>query len=231
MKKKTTYSRLKKVLVIFLVFVLAFVAYVEIVNRNSKQMTYRQKVLKAVYPLWMWFSRSTGKHKDKHSGNQLPPVSFYSLKAKLINGDTLDFAKLEGRKVLIVNTASECGYTGQYRELQHLYENSDLAIIGFPANDFKGQEPGSNQEIAAFCKANYGVTFHLAEKSGVLKGNEQNPVFRWLTDPGQNGWNSQQPSWNFSKYLVNENGALTHYFGPSVSPGGKEMRKALSSKK
>ena len=103
-------------------------------------------------------------------------------------------------------------------------------ILGFPANDFKGQEPGSNQDIAAFCKANYGVTFPLSEKASVLKGPGQHPVYKWLTEPSQNGWNNQEPSWNFSKYLVDEKGKLVNYFGPSVSPGGKEMQKAVAAK-
>ena len=164
MKKKSAYSRIKKFILALLVVVLAFIVYVEIVNRNSKQMTYRQKVLKAVYPILMWFSGSTGKHKDRLSGSQAPHVPFYTLKAKLINGDSINFSDFKGKKVLIVNTASECGYTGQYKELQDLYEKSGIVIVGFPANDFKGQEPGSNEEIATFCKANFGVTFPLAEK-------------------------------------------------------------------
>lgn len=230
MGRKSIYSKGKRLLAILLLVTLAFVVYVEIANRNSKQMTYRQKVLKAVYPIWMWISRSTGKHKDNLAGEKTPPVSFYSLAVKLINGDTLALQAFQGRKVLIVNTASECGYTDQYRELQELHARTGLAIIAFPANDFKGQEPGTNEDIARFCKANFGVTFPLAEKSRVVKGEDQHPVFRWLTDPSQNGWNNKAPSWNFSKYLVNETGMLVNYFGPSVSPNGKEMLRAIAEK-
>ena len=121
---------------------------------------------------------------------------------------------------MIVNTASECGYTAQYAELQQLYTKyaDQLTIIGFPSNDFKEQEKGTDDEIAAFCKVNFGVTFPLAKKSSVLKGLGQNEVFQWLTMKEMNGWNEQQPTWNFSKYLIDEKGRLTHYFDPSVVP-------------
>lgn len=228
-KGNTGYRKLKRVLIVLVILLAAFAIYVEIVNRNSKQMTYRQKVLKAVYPVWMWFARTTGKHKEQLSETKKAPVSFYTLKARLNNGDSLDFNTLKGKKVVIVNTASECGYTDQYSDLQKLYKSAGdkLVIIGFPANDFKNQESGANEQIAQFCKANYGVTFPIAEKSVVVRSAEQNPVFTWLTDPALNGWNDKQPGWNFSKYVIDESGNLTHYFGSSVSPGGKEFMKAI----
>jgi len=138
-------------------------------------------------------------------------------------------ASLKGKKILLVNTASECGYTGQYDQLQKLYSgyNNQLVIIGFPANDFKEQEKGTNEEIAAFCKQNYGVSFPLAEKSVVVKASHQNNIFQWLTDPAKNGWNKQAPTWNFCKYLVNEEGMLTNYFGPAVEPTSEEIIKAI----
>ncbi len=224
------YRKVKRVLLVILVCIFAFATYVEIVNRNSKQMTYRQKVLKAIYPQWMWWTKTTGNNNERMKGQKAPPVSFYSLQTGLNNGDTLAFNTLKGKKVMIVNTASHCGYTDQYRDLQKLHElyKDRLVIIGFPANDFKQQEPGTDREIAEFCRANYGVTFQLAEKSSVLKTDLQNGVFRWLTDPLQNGWNEQEPSWNFSKYLVNERGELVNYFGPSVSPLDKEVKQAIS---
>ncbi len=122
--------------------------------------------------------------------------------------------------MLLINTASDCGYTGQYKELEKLYQQykQRLMIIGFPANDFKEQEKGSDEEIAEFCRINYSVTFPLMKKSTVVKSPEQNPVFQWLTDKNKNGWNNQPPTWNFSKYLVNEEGILTSYFDPSISP-------------
>lgn len=225
-----TYRRLKRTGIGLLIFVAAFAAYVEIVNRNSKHMTYRQKVLKAIYPVWMWWTKLTGKNTKELSGNTQPAVSFYSLKSVLNNGDTLDFNTLNGKKVMLVNTASNCGYTNQYADLEKLSDQykEKLVVIAFPANDFKEQEKGSDAEIAEFCKLNYGITFPLMKKAVVVASPEQHPVFRWLTDPKQNGWNSTMPSWNFTKYLVDENGVLVNYFGPSVSPLNGEVEAAIN---
>lgn len=223
--------KLKKIIIVILILVGLFVVYVEIANRNSKNMTYRQKVLKAVYPALMWFTKLTGKNtKELSRKAQEPPVSFYTLSAVANNGDSIGFDLFQEKKILIVNTASNCGYTGQYSDLQELAEKypERLVVIGFPANDFKEQEKGSDEEIAAFCKKNFGVSFPLMKKSVVIKTAEQNPVFRWLTDPALNGWNSQAPSWNFSKYLVNEKGMLIRYFGPSVSPLSDQIISAIT---
>ena len=159
-----------------------------------------------------------------------PLQSIYDLSVTLNNGTTILLSKYKGKKLLLVNTASDCGFTNQYDALQKLYsENNDkLEIIGFPANDFKQEEKGSDEEIAQFCKINYGVTFPLVKKSSVIAGPEQNPVFQWLTDKNKNGWTSKKPSWNFSKYLVNENGILINYFDPSVSPTGKDVLNAIN---
>ncbi len=130
---------------------------------------------------------------------------------------------------MLVNTASDCGYTGQYDDLQKLSEKykDRLVVIGFPANDFKEQEKGTDEEIAAFCKINFGVSFPLMKKSSVKKGPEQNPVFQWLTDPAKNGWSKQPPSWNFCKYLVDEEGRLTHYFASTIEPLSTHITSAL----
>lgn len=224
-------KKLKRSLFVLLLLIAAFAVYVEIVNRNSTHMTYRQKVLKAIYPALMWWTNLRGKNVTKLSHEERqPPVSFYSLKGLLNNDTELDFATLKGKKVLLVNTASDCGYTDQYNDLQQLYEDNkeQLVILGFPANDFKEQEKGTDEEIAQFCKKNYGVAFPLMKKSSVVKGGTQNPVFRWLTDSALNGWNSKPPSWNFAKYLVNENGVLTNYFGSSISPVSKDVLKAVN---
>lgn len=212
--------KLKRFFIVLLITIAAFAVYVEIANRNSKNMSYRQKVLKTVYPALMWFTRLTGKNTKELSGTKQPPVSFYSLKTTLNNGDTLDFSGFKGKKVMLVNTASDCGYTNQYEDLQKLSDQykDKLVVIGFPANDFKEQEKGTDAAIAEFCKKNYGITFPLAQKTVVIKSAEQNPVFQWLTDSTKNGWNTKPPAWNFSKYLVNEEGILTNYFGSSVSP-------------
>lgn len=185
-------------------------------------MTIKQKISKAIYPVLMSVTKLLGKNSKTMNNEQgiVAPQSVYDLKVALNNGNTLDLASLRGRKVLFVNTASECGYTNQYADLQKLYEQykDKLVIIGFPANDFHEQEKGSDEEIGQFCQINFGVNFPLAKKSIVIKSSGQNPVFAWLTHKAQNGWNEQAPSWNFSKYLVNERGVLTHYFDPSISP-------------
>jgi glutathione peroxidase len=161
----------------------------------------------------------------------IPSVPFHSLSVTLNNGNELRFENLKDRKVLIVNTASNCGYTNQYEELQKLYENrkDKLIILAFPSNDFKEQEKGNDREIAEFCQINYGVTFPLAKKSVVVKSADQNKVFQWLTHKELNGWNEHQPPWNFSKYLINEIGVLTHYFDPAVSPLSPEVLKAIDN--
>ena len=231
-EKRKGWRKLKRTLFVIGVVLALFCMYVEIINRNSVNMSYRQKILKAVYPALMWFNKITGKKTNVKSNEQKQPVqSFYHLSIQLNDGSALDMESLKGKKVLLVNTASDCGYTGQYADLQKIYEaNKDhLVVIGFPANDFKEQEKGSDEEIAAFCQRNYGVTFPLAKKSVVIKGGEQNTVFRWLTDKSLNGWNEQEPTWNFSKYLVNEEGVLTHYFDPAVSPSGKEITEAIAN--
>ena len=209
---------MKKAVILFILLITVATGYVVIVNRNSTTMTTRQKLLKAVYPVFMWMQGK--KAKVLTNEKTQPPVSFYSLKATLSNGGEFDFNQLKGKKVLLVNTASNCGYTNQYDDLQKLNEKfqNKLVILGFPANDFKEQEKGNDEEIAQFCKINFGVTFPLMKKSSVIRSADQNEVFKWLTDSVKNGWNRKQPSWNFSKYLINEQGVLTNYFDPSVSP-------------
>ena len=125
--------------------------------------------------------------------NIQPFQSFYSLSVRLNNGALLSFDSLRGRKLLLVNTASDCGYTNQYSDLQKLYEehHDKLTVIAFPANDFQEQEKGSDEEIGNFCKINFGVTFPIALKSSVVKGNDQQKVFQWLTDKTKNGWNNK----------------------------------------
>ena len=196
------------------------------------QMTIRQKFLKLVYPLFLFFSKSGNKSKTIFNQQKTKPsISFYSLSTQLNNGSLIEFEKLRGKKVLVTNTASDCGYTGQYEALQEIYSRfeKNLVVVGFPSNDFKEQEKGTDEEIAKFCKLNYGVSFPLAKKSVVLKTAEQNPVYAWLTKKELNGWNDKAPVWNFSKYLINEEGILTHYFDPAVSPLDQEMQDAINS--
>jgi glutathione peroxidase len=169
-----------------------------------------------------------GKKKPV-TGTAKPIVSFYSLTAQLNNGNRFGFEQLKNKNVLIVNTASNCGYTNQYEALEQLYKQyrGNLIVLGFPANDFKNQEEGTDAEIANFCKVNFGVTFPLMKKSVVVKTNDQHPIFAWLTNPALNGWNSQEPTWNFCKYLINTEGQLTHFFAQSVSPTSEEVVDAI----
>jgi|SRR5690554_6908760 len=194
-------------------------------------MDFKQKLLKFLYPLIMRLSKSTeGKGKIISNEKRIEPIiSFYDLVLTQNNGQKVNFGQFKNKKVLLVNTASNCGYTGQYAELQQMHEKfpTKLAIIGFPANDFKEQEKGDDDEIAQFCQTNFGVSFPLSKKSHVLKVDGQHPVYQWLTQSDQNGWNDHEPDWNFSKYLVDENGVLTHYFGSAVSPLGEEIGKEL----
>lgn len=194
-------------------------------------MNIRQKFLKAVYPILIAWGKLTGRKSTALSNTKEahPMQSFYTLSLQLNNGKELKLDSARGKKVLLVNTASNCGYTAQYDELQQLHEQykDKLLIIGFPSNDFGEQEKGSNEEIAEFCRVNFGVTFPLAAKSTVIKSDSQNDVFNWLTHKERNGWNTQPPTWNFSKYLVNEEGTLTHYFDPAVSPTSDQVLKAI----
>jgi glutathione peroxidase len=193
-------------------------------------MTFRQSILKVVYPLLIAKQKLFGKTGIVTNDQYVKPASsFYELKAITSRGDEISFESFQGKKVLIVNTASDCGYTPQYDELQELYKikKDTLVIIAFPANDFKEQEKGDDEEIEQFCKINFGVTFPLMKKSTVVKGVQQHSVFKWLSSEKMNGWNDKAPEWNFSKYLVNEEGILTHYYPPAVSPLDKEVKKNL----
>ena len=136
-----------------------------------------------------------------------------------INGEVIDFADFKGKKILVVNVASKCGFTPQYQQLQELYEEfkDKLVIVGFPCNDFGSQEPGSNEEIRAFCEQKYSISFPLAAKISI-KGPYPNPLYQWLMDKSKNGVMDTDVSWNFNKYLLDEKGRLVQFFPSSVSP-------------
>lgn len=146
-------------------------------------------------------------------------TSFYKLDATTIKGETVSMGKYKGKNILVVNTASKCGYTYQYEDLEELSKKykSDLVILGFPANDFFGQEPGSDKKIEQFCKLKYDISFPMFSKITV-KGKNMSPIYKWLTNPEQNGWNSKKPGWNFNKYLIDKSGNLIAHFGSSVEP-------------
>ncbi len=146
--------------------------------------------------------------------------TLHNYQSQTLAGEDFDFSSLAGKRVLIVNTASECGYTPQYKQLQELYEtygDGDFEIIGFPSNDFGGQEPGTNDEIAQFCQQNYGVSFPMMAKTPV-KGEAQHPVYEWLTQKSLNGRETVEVKWNFNKFLVNEKGEWVAYYPSATSP-------------
>jgi glutathione peroxidase len=150
--------------------------------------------------------------------------SIHSFKVKSIEGGTIDFAKFKGKKILVVNTASKCGYTPQYDALQKVYDQykDKLVIVGFPANNFGGQEPGSDGEIQEFCKARFGVKFPLASKVSV-KGADMAPIYQWLTSKAKNGVLDADIKWNFNKFLLDENGKMIAYFPSKVTPDSEEI--------
>lgn len=221
------------------IFILLFVLFTNLVACTSStktqttSMSARQKILKSFYPALTKITHFFGVNNRVIESDKLvsPSSSIYDIPLELINGDTISLAQWKGKKIIIANTASDCGYTAQYEELQSLYSKGagDIIVIGFPANDFKKQEKGSNEEIAAFCKKNYGVEFPIAMKTVVIKGKEQHPLFQWLSDPAKNGWNKEAPSWNFSKYLIDEEGRLIGYYDPGVSPLGAEITNAIGN--
>jgi glutathione peroxidase len=163
--------------------------------------------------------------------NDTPPAkkTIHKFKVEALDGSTIDFSKFKGKKVLVVNTASKCGYTPQYESLEKLYEkySDKLVIVGFPANNFGQQEPGSNVEIQEFCKKNYGVTFPMAAKVSV-KGDDIAPIFKWLTHKKENGVLDAEVKWNFSKFLLDEKGVLVAKFDSKVEPMSDDITKHLN---
>jgi len=159
--------------------------------------------------------------------------TIYQFKVKDINGNTFDFASLKGKKIMIVNTASKCGFTPQYEGLEKLYKkykDQGFVIVGFPANDFKGQEPGTNAEIATFCKENYGVTFPMMAKIHV-RGEEMHPVYQFLTQRSKNGYMDSKVGWNFQKYLIDNQGKLVRVIAPKVTPEDPNISEWIEGKR
>ncbi len=172
--------------------------------------------------------------QPKGTNSQVPATttqaatSIYNFKVPGLENGTIDFSAFKGKKILIVNTASECGYTPQYKELQALSEKfkDKLVIVGFPANNFGGQEPGTATEIKAFCEKNYGVTFPMAAKVSV-KGDDMAPIYHWLTSKAENGVLDASIGWNFNKFLINEQGQMVAYFPSKVTPLSDEIVSKL----
>nr|WP_315032160.1 glutathione peroxidase [uncultured Chryseobacterium sp.] len=165
---------------------------------------------------------------SKAKTKELMGKTIYDFKVESLDGKEINFADFKGKKILIVNTASECGFTPQYADLEKVYEQykDKLVIVGFPANNFGGQEPGTNTEIGAFCQKNYGVTFPLAAKVSV-KGDDTAPIFKYLTEQELNGVKNTTILWNFTKFLIDENGKLIDSFVSTTKPTDEAITKYL----
>ena len=176
----------------------------------------------------LFISSFKAKNIILNTKNITPKKSFYELEAISIDGEKINFNQYKNKKILIVNVASECGYTYQYEGLQKLQDiyQDQVVVLGFPANDFFNQESGSNEDIEEFCETNYGITFPMFEKT-TTKGKKQSPIYQWLTNKDFNGWNAQRPTWNFCKYLVNEDGELVGFFDSKVKPLSEEITSLL----
>lgn len=171
------------------------------------------------------FSFASFKNPPKSSGGT---KSIYDFKLKTLSGEEISLSKFKGKKMLLVNVASECGFTPQYKNLQALHEKfgDKVVVIGFPANNFGGQEPGTSGEIKEFCTKNYGVTFQMMEKISV-KGDDAHPLYKWLSNKNDNGTCSDSPTWNFCKYLIDEKGNIIKFFNSKADPMGKEITSLL----
>ena len=163
---------------------------------------------------------------------KIKKMSIHEFKVENINGEEFDFSSLNGKKIMVVNTASKCGLTPQYEKLEALYQkykNDNFIIIGFPSNDFMGQEPGSNEEIIAFCKKNYGVSFPMMSKVKV-KGKDKCDIYSFLTSKSQNGLEDNKVQWNFQKYLLDENGFLVKVLSPRTLPDDPQISSWIEGK-
>lgn len=158
------------------------------------------------------------------------PESIHGFHITTLEGEDIDLSQYKGKKMLLVNTASKCGYTPQFEDLEKLYDTNKekLVIIGFPANNFANQEPGSNEEIAEFCELNYGVNFLMSEKISV-KGEDMAPIYQWLTQKKHNQLKDTEVKWNFQKYLIDENGHLVEVFESAVKPLSSEILTLINN--
>lgn len=173
-----------------------------------------------------FFSFSSFKNSPVNKGGAAQ--SIYDFKLKTLSGEDISLAEFKGKKMLLVNVASECGFTPQYKNLQALQEQykDKVVLIGFPANNFGGQEPGSSADIKTFCTKNYGVTFQMMEKISV-KGKDMHPLYKWLSNKEENGTCNDAPNWNFCKYLIDENGKVIKFFPSKVDPLSKDITGLL----
>lgn len=178
----------------------------------------------------MLFIACNSQSQQMTEANVVNQVSknIYDFKVEALDGGVINFADFKGKKILIVNTASKCGYTSQYEGLETLYKKykEKLVVVGFPANNFAWQEPGSNAEISEFCKKNYGVSFPMAAKISV-KGDEIAPIYSWLCNKSENGVLDARIKWNFNKFLLDENGKIIEKFDSGTDPMSKEIISKL----
>ncbi|CAA9203592.1 glutathione peroxidase [Flavobacterium bizetiae] len=173
----------------------------------------------------------TSKNKISKTDKAMAKENIYQFKVQDLSGDTFDFASLKGKKVMIVNTASKCGLTPQYKDLEAIYKeykDKGFVIVGFPANNFASQEPGTNKEIETFCQQNYGVTFPMMDKVSV-KGDDMCEVYKFLTQKSKNGLQDSEVEWNFQKYLINEKGELVKVIKPRTLPTDPEVINWIKS--
>lgn len=171
-------------------------------------------------------------HSKQNENTIMNTNTIYDFKVKDLAGAEFDFTSLKGKKIMIVNTASECGLTPQYEQLQTVYEtykDKNFVIVGFPANNFGAQEPGTNEQIATFCKKNYGVSFPMMAKISV-KGNDMHPIYQFLTQKVKNGLQDSEVQWNFQKYLIDENGHLVKVISPRTLPNDAEIINWIEGK-
>jgi len=177
---------------------------------------------------------SVSKQQNKQYSNlNVKKMSVHEFKVENISGEIFDFAELKGKKIMIVNTASKCGLTPQYMDLEELYQgykDHGLVIIGFPSNDFMSQEPGTNEEILTFCQKNYGVTFPMMSKV-IVKGKDKCEIYDYLTDKSKNGFEDSKVKWNFQKYLLDEDGFLVQVIPPTTPPNDAQIISWIEDKK
>jgi len=194
-----------------------------------------KKIVSLAYGALILFScqnqAQTSVKKTNKKQEVMAKETIYQYKVEDLSGNTFDFSSLKGKKVMIVNTASKCGLTPQYKDLEAIYKeykDKGFVIVGFPANNFASQEPGTNEEIGAFCQQNYGVTFPMMDKVSV-KGNDMCEIYKFLTQKSKNGLQDSEVEWNFQKYLINEKGELVKVIKPRTLPTDPEVINWIKS--
>ncbi|OXA90977.1 glutathione peroxidase [Flavobacterium hercynium] len=194
-----------------------------------------KKIVSLAYGALILFScqnqAQTSVKKTNKKQEVMAKETIYQYKVEDLSGNTFDFSTLKGKKVMIVNTASKCGLTPQYKDLEAIYKeykDKGFVIVGFPANNFASQEPGTNEEIGAFCQQNYGVTFPMMDKVSV-KGDDMCEIYKFLTQKSKNGLQDSEVEWNFQKYLINEKGELAKVIKPRTLPTDPEVINWIKS--